>query len=487
MDLILPDAKCKLPSKIRPELDTLIPGKDHFLIALSGGADSVALTRAVSLVSTNTNYSVVHVHHSLRGEEADSDQQFCVQLAERFGIECITKKINPAVYDRPGSIEEIAREERYRLLGQAAEETGASKILLAHHADDNAETILYRIMKGTGLRGLRGIPIRRQLEPGSEVEIIRPMLKCTREEIVAWLREIGQDYCEDSSNQDEKHLRNYLRRTLLPAMEEVSQGAREKLLVLARHAADAFDLVERQAMGQLPHLVLKPSTSACLELNAELLMTLHPAERAGILDVLAREHLDLFYGLLSTHHDQALQILAKGTGQVQLPGQAFFAMESGRFCFYKSYGPAEGLSPLSLEVPGETMLPDGTKIITETVLAPPGIDEIRKLSARVAYVDMDAIQPPLRTRSRQPGDRFRPMGMQRSRKLKEVFIKCKLPRSQRDRMPLIEDKENIIWIPGIRLAEGYQILSSSARVLRIEIKPAGDAVWAQTTTRGGSK
>jgi tRNA(Ile)-lysidine synthase len=342
-------------------------------------------------------------------------------------------------------------------------------------------------MKGTGLRGLRGIPVRRPLGEGSEVEIIRPMLNCTREEIVTWLEEIGQDYCEDASNRDEKHSRNYVRHSLLPSMEKVNQGTREKLLVLARHAADAFDLVERQAMEHLPRLVLRPSTSACIELNAGLLFSLHPAERAYILDTLAREHLGLFYGLLLTHHQQALQILEKGTGRVQLPGRVYFAMESGRFCLYKSDGTAGGLSPLSLDVPGETILPDGTRIIAETDSALPGLEEIRKLSGRIAYMDLNAVHTPLCIRSRQPGDRFCPMGMQRNRKLKDIFINCKVPSSQRDRMPLIEDRGRIIWIPGIRLAEGFQVSESTERVLKIEVVPSIDAVWARSTSGGESK
>jgi tRNA(Ile)-lysidine synthase len=455
------------------------------LIAVSGGADSVALAIAVAQIQKKFafNYSLLHIHHGLRGVEADRDQKFCLQLAGKLGVDCLIKSIHPDHYEQHGSIEEQARNERYRLFEIAAREAGVFRIMLGHHADDNVETILYRIIKGTGLRGLKGIPARRLLSKDSEVEIIRPMLACTRQEVLSWLEESGQEYCEDTSNEDQGIVRNYIRHSLLPSMQTAWPGVSENILRLARHAAEALDSIEQRALARIPEICMEPSTSAVTELNASILLSLHPAERACILDTLARQHLGLFYGLLSIHHEQALQILKKGSGRVQLPGEAYFAMESGRFCLYKSDAPAGRLSPLSLEVPGETILPDGTRILADTHSSPPGIEEIRQRSDRIAYVDLDAIQPPLRIRSRQPGDRFRPMGMQRSRKLKEVFIKCKLPRSQRDRIPLIEDRGNIIWIPGIRLAEGFQISESTRRVLRIEVVPAADAVWARTTTR----
>ncbi|MDP6505856.1 MAG: tRNA lysidine(34) synthetase TilS, partial [Planctomycetota bacterium] len=313
--------------------------------------------------------------------------------------------------------------------------------------------------------------------------IIRPMLACNRLEVLAWLDEAGEEYREDRTNEDQRYFRNFIRHSLLPTIETALPGASRSILRLTRHSAEALDFIEQSSLANLPALLMDSATSATVELRSALLLSLHPAERACILDALAREYLGLVYGLQSIHHDQALQILKKGAGKVLLDRHAHFAMESGRFCLYKTETPAGRFVPLTLEVPGEAVLPDGTRITAKTVAAAPGSEEIRKQSDSTAYVDLDAIQPPLCIRSRQPGDRFRPMGMQRIRKLKEIFIKCKFPRSQRDRIPLIEDRGQIVWIPGIRLAEGFQVLESTRRVLKIEVVPSADAVWARPTTR----
>ena len=224
----------------------------HVAIALSGGADSVALLRAAldlkRQVGGKGEIFALHVNHQLRGQESDGDADWCASLCRGLGVSLQVLRGNVAeraAVDGDG-IESAAREERYTLLTTAAEELGARYLATAHTSNDNIETVLFRLLRGTGLRGLRGIAATRMLSPS--LTAVRPLLSCARHDVVEYLAALGQDFRTDSSNASRDFMRNRIRAELLPLLRaDYSAGVDDAILRLAHQASEMHEFVETEA------------------------------------------------------------------------------------------------------------------------------------------------------------------------------------------------------------------------------------------------
>ena len=458
----------------------LLEGGDRVLAAVSGGPDSVALAMALSALSRDPElalgWAIVHINHHLRGTEADRDEEFCRKLALRLDVEFQVRHVDIPEFrkEHGGSAESVARKERYRLLGEAAVEYSASKVALGHHADDNVETILHRIFRGTGLHGLAGIPVRRQLLDSPPVEIIRPLLGVSRDEILEYLGVLGQGFCEDSTNSCEQHTRNWIRHSLLPELElNVNPSARENVLRLAGHAADAeaflLDNISK-VIGSLPLEVREGEA----RVDAGALVALAPPVRAGVVSEIVSRVGGPAQGLLSAHQSAISGLLESGDGEVCLPGGLVARLESGGLLLTQGRDDAQSIEPLLLEVPGTACLPDGRTISASLRPGPaPSLGETRRLSERVAYLDWSRVSPPLCVRGHQPGDRFLPLGLGGQQKLKDFFINAKVPRSARGHVPLVVDSQHILWVVGHRLSEDCKLRPETRTVLEVWVEEAG--------------
>jgi len=233
-------------------------------VAVSGGADSVALLRGLVALKTGGEgrLAVAHLNHGLRGREAEADEAFVVDLCRRLDVSCHIggARVAEVAAGRGDGLEEAARVARYRFLAETASQIGARYVATAHTADDQAETILHRILRGTGIAGLAGMPRARAIE-GCGASLIRPLLGVHRSELVAYLTDLGQPYREDTSNRDPKHTRNRLRHDLLPTLaRDYNPGVADALLRLGRLAGEvqsvidalAADLAERCLARQTP-------------------------------------------------------------------------------------------------------------------------------------------------------------------------------------------------------------------------------------------
>ena len=249
------------------------------VLAVSGGADSVAMLRALHrLCGDQTNSLIVgHVHHGLRGEAADRDADFVRQLCQQLDVACHVGHVDGS--SRGDGVEAAARDARYRWLIEMATSHSASYVATAHTADDQVETILHRVLRGTGLSGLAGIPAVRELAPG--VHVIRPMLACTRSEVEQYLAELGQASCEDETNRDTDLTRNRIRHELLPMLDQdFNPQVREAILRLGSLADEAQLFIDEQ--------VEKLFRSSCLVSNASRVI-LKPTVLAGVEPFLVRE------------------------------------------------------------------------------------------------------------------------------------------------------------------------------------------------------
>ncbi|MBI1312752.1 tRNA lysidine(34) synthetase TilS [bacterium] len=264
-------------SRLESDLRAREIGGGRILVAVSGGADSVALLRGLHALTDTLrlNCVVAHVNHCLRDADSDRDAEWVTELAERLGIECHIRSADLSAAARNGqSLEEAARSARYSLLTELAVETHCAAVAVAHTADDQTETILHHLIRGTGLAGLAGMPHARPLQ--SAIELIRPLLSIRREQIEQWLSEIGQDFRIDASNLDRGFTRNRIRHDLLPLLEEQFNPAfRQVLASLSEQAVEAAAFVRRRA-EELADRALQSATSETLRIDCSLLQPGEP-------------------------------------------------------------------------------------------------------------------------------------------------------------------------------------------------------------------
>lgn len=432
----------------------LRPG-DRVLVAVSGGPDSVALLHTLVLLAPAHALSlyVAHVHHGLR-PDADRDAAFVEELAARFDLPVSVERVTvPRGEGR--SPEEAARIPRYRALERQAALVEASRIAVGHTADDQAETVLMRILQGAGPLGLAGIPPVRG-------RVIRPLLAASRRMVLAHLRAHDLPWIEDPTNRDPKFLRNRLRHDLLPLLAaHYTPRIGEALVRVARGCREETEALRVLVRRLLPDLV-REETAGWLVL-AEPLSALPPGAQKACL----REALTSLAGLpgLRAAHLAALTALleeGRDGARVRLPGG--WVVERVR----------EGLhlprvapppSPLPLAVPGETVATPFGLTLTAELLSPPVA--LPADPRWEALFDWEALPRPLLLRRRRPGDRFAPFGRPGGKGLSAFLIDERIPRPRREHLALLLGGEEILWVVGLRRGQTAPLTPATTRVLRV--------------------
>ncbi len=468
----------------------LIAPGEAVVAAVSGGADSMALLHLLDAFNRNRRWGcrilVAHLDHGLRGLDAAADAAFVARQAESLGLQCLVESADVAgqARERKLSLETAGRKARLEFLERVCRESGSTVVAMGHHADDDVETILHRTIRGTGLKGLGGIPLRRRLRAGSDVRIVRPLLRFRREALRQYLLDRGLPWREDASNQTEGFTRNRLRQQLLPLLRsEHNPRIDQALLRLASQARMAErcltgmtgKLLKRvlttDEAGQ-PTLVLGVLADAPDALRWRLIRA--AAVRAGVTE-----------GRLGYDHLAAAARLIDGaTGQeTHLPGGWRLIRDRDRLVFQPPGtrprgAPAEAVEPAVLAAEGVTSLPAfGIDVVAELIEPSPD-GPVR--SGRVGtgwpaeeWLDADAIEGPLVARARRPGDRFRPLGMPGSKKLSDFFIDERIPAPERDIVCLLCDRRGPVWVVPWRIDDRVRVTASTRRVLRLVCRRIG--------------
>jgi tRNA(Ile)-lysidine synthase len=429
----------------------------RLVAAVSGGVDSMVLLDVLARLRERLGFrlAAVHVHHGLRGQAADRDAALVQVEAERRGVPSRVICLDPETRPSGVSIQVWAREARYRVLEEARRKLRAAFVLTAHQRDDQAETVLLNLLRGTGPRGLAGIPARRG-------RILRPLLTVDRPGIAAYADRHGVPYREDASNRSEAYRRNRIRRRLLPLLAaEYNPRVVDSLADLAERLreddAALADLAVRRLRG------LARREGALLSLPAAALDALAPAVSRRALQLLFRQ-LAGPDRALTRRHVTALLGLAKAPGAVWLPGGLAARRVGDRIVL----GAASELAGRSAGGPprlqgGRTALPVGRWVAWPLL---PWRVRIRRVASGAvpprsgvqwsAVTDGKVLRAALSLRPRQPGDRFHPLGAPGRKTLQDFFVDAKVPREMRDRLPLLLDGEQIVCIIGHRVAEGFR-------------------------------
>ena len=406
-----------------------LPENGFFLIGLSGGADSVALTMMLlpKIRERKIRAAAVHVNHGLRGDESDEDERFVRNMCSVLEINCLVYRA-----DLSGRNDEAAaREARFAFFRQALRETGADALLLAHHANDQAETFLMRLLRGAGADGLQCMKEDPNL---NGIRILRPMLKLTRDEIHEALRRDGIAWREDSSNRNKAYLRNRIRMELIPLMEQIAPCA-------VGHISGAAELI-RSDHEALQEAAQKLFATAGKE---DLLETV---ELAAAPDALKSRVLRMWWRanspkldeheLSSEQTKQLLALLKSDQGKVNLPGGYHAARSPG---FLHLTDPARK-APEPVEVRGPETVFGGFSLTETHSEGNPG-DGKRNQEVPAGFTTGCQI------RTRLPGDRIRPFGNEGSRKLQDYLTDRKIPEAFRDRIPLLCRGKEVLLVCGV--------------------------------------
>lgn len=461
-----------LYEKVRDDIRQLhmIERGDKIVLGLSGGSDSVCLFHVLVRLKKELDFQLiaVHVHHGLRGEEADRDQRFVEKLCVRYEIPLNIYQADVAQLAKEWSmtVEEAGRVYRYRVFGQAAEQVGGGKIATAHHANDQAETMLFHLCRGTGIRGLGGIAPITKTEAGT---IIRPLLSVTKEMVWNYLRENKLEYCTDSSNNTIDYTRNKIRQEMLPIMEEVNS---EAVFHMARTAAllrecDFFvkSLVEAFLQGEM-------SVNA---LNQQPVFLQREIIKEAVVRATGKAK-----DISAVHVEQVLQLCKGNTGkQIDLPYGITVIREYDKLEFVDR----ETVRKFPKRSKGEEgALRDGIPITGAGVYELPGNRGTIQISVYPYHgqdfskneytktLDYDTIKQDLYIRFPKPGDRIVIDDKGNSKKLNRYFIDQKIERKQREECPIIAENQNVVWVIGGRIGNTYKISETTKQVIEIIYK-----------------
>lgn len=465
------------------DAERLLPSEGRLVLGVSGGADSVALLHAISQINASRNHPwklhVGHLHHGIRGKEADEDALFVSNLAAELGLPVTVERVDvPGLAKiRQMSLEEAAREARYAYLERLCLHTESQYILLAHHADDNAETVLHRVLRGTGLRGLAGIAPVRLLSPGSDIRIVRPLLKFRKQQVVDFLRERGLSWREDHSNTETSQTRNRLRHEVLPLLEtKINNQVKEALLRLAEQARATDAYLSETAQRTLETLVI--SRNDCeLAVNLPALL-----KRSRVIqaELVRQAFLWLQVGEQSIDRRHVMAVLrlaetSRSNKRINLPGRLTVSRSYDRLVFSlpNGQGPSEEFMEISVKVPGRTIL-RRRKIWLETQQLDFSQEILQKArdkhDAWTEYVDYNQVSYPLIIRPRKVGDRFWPLGGPGSKKLSDFFSERKIELRERSQIGLVCDQLGPIWVMGMRIDERVKLRRHTTRVLQMTAK-----------------
>lgn len=482
-----------LPAALRAYADRhdLLPAGSRVVVAVSGGADSVALLDLLCALAPERDVAlrVAHLDHGLRPASVE-DAAFVATLAEarRLPASIDARDVRAWAARRGKGIEEAARILRYRFLADTALAWGAERVATAQHADDQAETVLMNVLRGAGLEGLRGMrPSARwpyDEPPGArELRLVRPLLPQSRVALRAWLARRGLEHREDASNDDRARLRNRLRHEIIPELETVNPRLREAMLRLSASAAADLAYLEAETEALwAAHGGLDAEGRARIDLAGwdalPLAMRRRLLRRAvaalgGDLRALGLDHADALLDAL-----EGLDLEGEpnaGAAARSLPGALQARVEDGALLIGTDRSvlpPARlGREPIPLTLPGRTALPGGWAIAAERRPRRPG-DRLPPRDPWTVRIDADAPRDALAVRARRPGDRIRPLGMAgRSRSLQDLFVDAKVPAAERDGWPLLVAGERVLWVPGHRIDERARIHEGTREVYEIRAVP----------------
>lgn len=427
----------------------MFEGSKSVTVALSGGADSVALLKA--LLELKDEYGLLitaaHLNHSLRGDESDGDEEFVKDLCEHLGVSLFCEKadINREAEMSGESIELAARRVRYEFL----ERVSVGLIATAHTADDNIETVLFNMARGTGLRGLCGIPPIRG-------KIVRPLIFVTRRQVEDYCAANNLQYRTDSSNLSDVYARNKIRHNAVPTLLEINSAAVKNVSALSEHLRQDESLLQSMS---------NQAFSYCCKnggLDAALLLSQHPALQCRLVQKLAESQIGL--KIEHIHIDAVLRMLKSTTTRQSVKNDCFAVVQNGILKFMAPRSPVENFDREVFQFP---FCANGYVLNAVSMENFEKVRNVNNLSIE-NVIDCDKICGRLRLRNRLPGDKIRLAGRGCTKTFKNLFNERGLEQEVRDGLPVLSDDEGVLWLAGFGVDERVAVDMSTKNVIVIQ-------------------
>lgn len=442
-----------LQQRFNSHLKTLqVDGTQHYLLAVSGGIDSVVLSALCHEASLS--FSILHCNFGLRGVESNRDEAFVNGLGKRYNIPVLVKHFETTEFAEKNklSIQEAARVLRYAWFEEVRQEKESPYIFLAHHANDNIETLLMHFFRGSGLSGLTGMPAKTNYL----AKCLRPLLPFTRKEIETFANEKGLTWVEDSSNSADKYTRNFFRNTLLPQIKQVYPQAEENLLQNIDRLQKTDNLYQQLLQKEKQTFYKKSGGEVKIAINK----------------LLQYSNTSMLYEVVKDFHfsEKAVPELLK-----------LMNAESGRYIENETYRIIKHRAWLLIaarqEKSGQTFIiekSDKKLFLPEGTLGLEWIDSKNfnlKKSNSIAQLDARQLQFPLLLRRWQHGDYFYPLGMPKKKKLSRFFIDQKLAATDKEKVWVLESGKKIAWVVGHRIDDRFKIVPHTSKILQITFTP----------------
>ncbi|SKA95447.1 tRNA(Ile)-lysidine synthase [Caloramator quimbayensis] len=439
----------------------MISKGDKIVIGFSGGPDSTALIHV--LHSLREDYDIklyaAHINHMIRGDEAFRDEEYSKSLCEKLNVPFFLKREEVIKFakGKKMSLEEAGRYIRYSFFSEVAKEVGANKIALAHNMNDQAETMIMRFFRGSGISGLCGI------KPVRDNKYIRPIIECSREEIEEYCKVNNLNPIVDSTNEESIYIRNRIRLEVIPYIKNYfNSNIVESLYRSSEIIRDEENFIKNEAIKCIEVIKLRDGY------DAKKFNCLHTAIKRRILRSIIEDLKGNLNGIEGKHIEECIEIIKnEDTGKrVSLPDNIECLIEYDIFKIKKKINVKNFES--ELEIPGKVTLDyENIEVYTKIIYKS---NDTYKDTMFIKYFDYDKIKDKLCIRNRRDGDYMYPKGMEGRKKIKDIFIDKKIPREVREKIPLIALGNEILWIPKIRDTRNYKIDENTKRILEIKIK-----------------
>lgn len=456
--------------------NNLLPNRSKALLAVSGGADSVALLKILANLKLSgrikNDFHIAHINHQLRGEKSLEDEEFVKTLAKKHSLPITIERVDVKKYakEKKLSIETAARFLRLEKLAAIAQKNNCSCVATAHQKNDNAETVIHRLLRGTGFKGLAGIRPKMVL---NNITFIRPLLCFNRNEIENYLKSQNINWQTDHTNLDCRFTRNRIRHRLLPFLQKRSaDNIVESLFVLSQHCLALSEKIESRAKAVWKECVVEQSE--CFIFVDTGRFNNYPSILKVEIIQNAFQHCGIgLQKITNEHYGRIIKFLKEGrTGKtLQLPNKAIIKKQQSSFYLGCPQTPAEESESVLLKIPGCVRFADW---IIETEILPADKCDIKLLKQKkdnlIEWFDLQQIKSPLTIRCRQKGDKFKPFGLGVSKKIGKFITSAKLDLDQQKKTFIVCDDEKILWLAPIRRGNEAIITGRSERLLQIKIK-----------------
>ncbi len=449
----------------------LLKKGDRLIVGVSAGVDSMVLLHILNSLRQSFDLSLIvaHLDHGLRPRESEKEAELVQNESKRLGLSFEYGQFNVKDLQKIKklSLQDAARRIRFHFFNHLLHQYGAHKIALGHHADDQVETVLLRLLRGSGLRGLKGmLPIR-------EGRVIRPLIEVWRAEIESYAKEKGIPSLQDSSNFKSNYLRNRLRLNLIPFIEqEVQPHFKKRVMKASMILREENDYLERMTEDVYQQLVHEEK--GALLFKCSEFQSIHQAIQWRLLQKIFQR----------VSPEQRMEEEGEGVDIRQIykrlvqPSPSFLLELPFGICLEKRYDmislerrEVKPVPPFEIELhlTGPTFIKEIEKQVVMNEILRKDQPEDFDRSPFIAELDYHCLQFPVKIRNFRPGDRFQPLGIKGTQKLKEFFIDHKIPRVARPQIPLLISGEKIAWVVGYRISEGVKITEKTQRILKVEV------------------